>query len=217
MAARAVQGPHQQDPQVFPERMVGQEPAQLGYDLGGPAAGQLRGDPQLGGVQAPLGQAFGLRVDERRRRDVGQRAAPPERERLGEQADRALRISGRKRAPTVMDQGVEDLEVAVRVAQAELIARSAGPQDAAVGVVHEMAQPVHVDADQVGRPGGRRVPPHLADQHVDRNDLPGPDQQDRQEGTPLRGSDLLPVLSGPDLKGPEQPEPHHYPGSLASG
>ena len=27
VAARAIQRPHQQDPQVFPERMVGQEPA----------------------------------------------------------------------------------------------------------------------------------------------------------------------------------------------
>ena len=63
----------------------------------------------------------------------------------------------------------------------------------------------------------RVVPPDLVDQRVGGDDLPRVNQQSRENGTPLRGPDPAPVFSGPDLKRPEQPEPHHYPGSLASG
>ena len=49
------------------------------------------------------------------------------------------------------------------------------------------------------------------------NDAAVVDEQGSQDRTPFRGSDPLPVFSGPDLKGSEQPEPHHYLGSLASG
>ena len=126
-------------------------------------------------------------------------------------------VAGRERPPAVADHGLEHLGVGVRRAQAELVAGSAGDQEGAVRVVQEPAQPEHVDADEVGRLGGRRVPPHLVDQHVGGDDLPSVDQQGRQDGTPLRRTDPLPVFSGPDLKRSEQPEPHHYPGSLASG
>ena len=202
MAACAVQGPHEQQPQVFPQRMVGQQPAQLRDDLGVAAAGQLGRDPELGGVQAELGQAFGLRLDQRRRRDIGQRAAVPERERLGQLGRRSLRIAGGVRAPALADQGLEHLGVGVPRGQAQQVARSAGDQERAVGVTEQPAQPEHVDADEVARLGRRRLPPYLVDQDVGGDDLPGVDQQRGQHRTPLRGPDPPPVLPGPDLQGP---------------
>ena len=215
--SRAVQGSHHQQPQALPQRMVRQQPADLGDGLGVTAAGKLRRDPELGGIEAELGQPFGLRLDQRRRRDVSQRAAVPEHERLGELARRALRVAGRERPPAVADHGLEQLGVGVRRADAELVAGSAGDQEGAVRILQEPTQPEYVDADEIGRLRGRRVPPHLVDQDVGRNDLPRVDQQGRQDRTPLRRADPPPVFSGPDLKRSEQPEPHHYPGSLASG
>ena len=202
MAARAVQSLHEQQPQVFPERMVGQQPAQLRDDLGMAAAGQLGHDPELGGVEAELGQAFGLRLDQRRGRDIGQRAAVAQCQRLGQLGRGSLRISGGVRAPALADQGLEHLGVGVPRSQAQQVARSAGNQERAVGVTEEPAQPEHVDADEVSRLGRRRLPPYLVDQGVNGDDLPGVDQQRGQHRTPLRGPDPQPVLPGPDLQGP---------------
>ncbi len=217
VAARAVQGLHEQQPQIFPQRMVGQQPAQLRDDLGVAAAGQLGLDPEFGGVKVELGQPFGFRLDQCRRRDIGQRAAMPERERLGQLRRRALRVPGGISTPALAHQGLEHLGVGVPRGQAQQVTGSAGDQESAVGVTEEPTQPQHVDADEVARLGRRSLAPHLVDQYVDGNDLPGVDQQGSQDRTPLRGSDPLPVFSGPDLKGSEQPEPHHYLGSLASG
>ena len=217
VTARAIKGSHQQQPQTFPERMIGKEPTQLLYDLGVAAAGELRRDPELGGIEAEFGQPFGLRLDQRRRRDVSQRASMPEHERLGELARRALRIAGREHPPAVADHGLEQLGVGIRRADAQEVTGSPGDQEGTVRVAQEPTQPEYVDADEVGRFRGRCVPPDLVDQRVGRDDLPRVDQQGGQDRTPFRRADPPPVFSGPDLKRSEQPEPHHYPGSLASG
>ena len=213
----AVQGAHQQQPQALPERMVRQQPAQLGDGLVVPAEGEFGRDPQFVGAEAEFGKPFGLRLDQRRRRDVGQRTAVPQGEGLGQPAGRLLRVPGGERPPAVPHHGLEQQRVRVVPAHPELIAGGAGNQQVPVGVVHQAAQPEHVDADQVGRPGRRVIPPELADQGVGGHDLPRVDQQRGQHGTPLGGPDPQPVFPGPDLNRPEQTEPHHYPGSLASG
>ena len=69
----AVQGLHQQQPQALPQRMVSQQPADLGDGLGVAAAGELGRDPQFDGTQMELVKPFGLRLDQWRRRDIGQR------------------------------------------------------------------------------------------------------------------------------------------------
>ena len=150
VAARAVQGLHEQQPQAFPERMIGQQPAQLGDDLSVTAAGQLGLDPQLRSVEAELGQPPGLGFHQHRLRDVSQRGAVPQGERLGEQAGRPLRFTGGVGAPALAHQLLEHSGVGVCGAQPQQVARSAGDQDGAVGVAEKPAQPQHVDADQVG-------------------------------------------------------------------
>ncbi len=217
MAAGAVEGLHEQQPQVFPQRIVGQQPAQLRDDLGVAAAGQLGLDPEFGGVETEIGQPPGFRLDQCRRRGIGQRAAVPERERLGQLGRRTLGIPGGISAPALAHEGLEHLGVAIPRGQPQQVTGSTCDQEGTVSVTEEPAQPQHVDADQVGRLRRRALPPYLVDQHVDGNDLPGIDQKGSQDRTPLRGPDPLPVSSGPDLQGSEQPEPHHYPGSLASG
>jgi hypothetical protein len=59
----AVQGAHQQQPQAFPQRMVRQQPAQLGDGLVVPAEGEFGRDPQFASAQAQLVQSFGFRFD----------------------------------------------------------------------------------------------------------------------------------------------------------
>ena len=213
MPASAVEGRHQQQPQGLLQRVVGEQPAELGNGLDVPAAGELGGDAELDGVQAQLGEPVRLGFDQRGGGDIGQRLTAPEAERLGEGLRRALRIASGKGAPAVPYHRLEQLGVGIGWRQLELVAGGPGDQQAAVGLAEEPAQPQHVDADQVGRRLGRRVPPHLADKEVGRHNLPSVDQQGCQDRTPLRGSDPLPVFSGPDLKRSEQPEPHHSQGS----
>ena len=75
MPSRTVQGPHQQQPQALPQRMVRQQPADLGDGLVVIAAGEFGGDPQFDGAEAEFAEPFGLCLHQRGRRDVGQR--PP--------------------------------------------------------------------------------------------------------------------------------------------
>ena len=213
----AVQGAHQQQPQALPQRMVHQQPAQLRDGLVVAAEGEFGRDAQFGGTEAEFREPFGLRLGQRGRRDVGQRTAVPQGEGLGQPAGRPRRVPGGERPPAVPHHRLEQQRVGVVRGHPELVAGGAGDQQLPVGVVHQAAQPQHVDADQVGRPGRRVVPPYLADQRVGRDDLPGVDQQRRQHGTPLGRPDPPPVFPGPDLNRSEQTEPHHYPGSLASG
>ena len=128
VAARAVQGAHQQQPQAFPQRVVRQQPPQLGHGLVVPAEGELGRDPQFDGTEAELGKPFGLRLGQRRRRDVGQRTAVPQAEGLGEQAGRGLRVPGPVRAPAVPHQGLEQQRVGVLGGHPQLVAGGPGDQ-----------------------------------------------------------------------------------------
>ena len=74
-----------------------------------------------------------------------------------------------------------------------------------------------VSVDTLISEAWRDDPPYLADQRVGGDDLPGVDEQRREHGTPFGGPDPPPVFPDPDLNRSEQTEPHHYPGSLASG
>ena len=53
--------------------MVGQQPADFRHGLVVTVAPELGLDPELDGIEAELGEPFGLGFDQRRRPDVGQR------------------------------------------------------------------------------------------------------------------------------------------------
>jgi hypothetical protein len=123
--ARAVQRPHQQQPQPLPQRVVGDQPAQLRDRVQVSTAGELRLDAQLGRVEVDLGEPLGLRLDQRRRRDVGQRRAVPQGQRLAELGGGDLRIVGGERPLALADQRLEQQHVGICRADAELIAGAA--------------------------------------------------------------------------------------------
>ena len=137
--AGAVESLHQQQPQGLAQRVVGQQPAQLGNGLDVPAEGQLGGDAKLDGVQAQLGEPVRLGFDQRGGGDIGQRLAAPEAERLSKCPRRALRIAGAEGTPAVPHHGLELLGVGVGRRQLELVAGGPGDQQAAVGLAQEPA------------------------------------------------------------------------------
>jgi hypothetical protein len=181
----AVQRPHQQQPPLLPQRLVGQQPAQLGDHLAVPPAGDPGFKLQLGGGQPQLVQPFGLGLHVRRRRDVGQRGATPQRQRLGQQPRGRLRVAAGQHLPALAEQRREPVHVQVVRADQQLVARRPGPDHLPVGVPHEPAQPQHVQADQVGGGGRRVVTPQLVDQGVGGHDLPRAQQQPGQHRPPF--------------------------------
>ena len=65
LPARGVQGLHEQGPQLLPERVIGEQPAQLGHHLGVPAAAEVGLDAQLQRLDPGLLQAARLGADQR--------------------------------------------------------------------------------------------------------------------------------------------------------
>ena len=76
-----------------------------------PAARDVRFDPQFQGGQAQLIQPVGLGLDEVRRRDVGQRPAPPQGQGIGEQRGGPIGMADRQRLPALAHQDPELLAV----------------------------------------------------------------------------------------------------------
>ena len=95
LPARPVEGSHEQQPQLFLERLIGEQPAQVGDGEAGAIAADVRLDAQFQRAQTQLIQPLGLGIDEGRRRNVGQRLAAPQGEGVGEQLGGPLGIAGR--------------------------------------------------------------------------------------------------------------------------
>ncbi len=200
MPASLVKGPDEQQPQSFADRVFPHQPAQLGDQLGGPAARQVRLGVELRGVKPEFIRPLCLGADERGRRDVGEQPAAPQRERLREETGGALRFGRGERAPAIRDQPLELLQVHVPWGDAEQVPGRPVHEQPPLGVADQPPQPVHVDADQVVRLRGRAVAPQLQDQALRRDELPGPHQQASQKRAPLRGADGCPAfLVRPDL------------------
>ena len=65
LPARGVEGLHEQPPQLLPDRVIGEEPAQLGHHLGMPAAAEVGLDAQFERFHQALFQAARLGADQR--------------------------------------------------------------------------------------------------------------------------------------------------------
>ena len=84
LAAGAVQGEHQLSPQALAERLRGDDRLQLGDELAVAAEREVGVDPVLERGEPQLREAGGLGRRERLLRELGERRAAPERERLAE-------------------------------------------------------------------------------------------------------------------------------------
>ena len=102
-----VQGADEQQPQLFLEGLIGKQPAQIGDGEAAAMAADVRLDAQLQRGKRQLIQASGLGINVRRRRNIGQRPAAPQEERVRQQLGGLLRIVGRKRFPAPAHQGRE--------------------------------------------------------------------------------------------------------------
>ena len=176
----AVERQHLQSPQPLACRVLAGEPRQLADELGVHAELELRLDPLFEGSQVKLVEPARLRLCERLEGKVSQGRAMPELERVAQ-------ASGALARGCVAHLECEPLEAARvdRVRRdAEHVAGRTGLEE--LGAEHP-AQPRDAVLDVGRRRARRRIAPQLLDQRVDRDDLVGVDQQERQQ-RPLLGA-----------------------------
>ena len=97
LPAGAVERDHQLAAQALVERMLAHEPLELGDELGAAAELELGLEALLRDREAQLAQALDDRPRERLEREIGERLAPPEGERLPVEPDGRLGVAGRER------------------------------------------------------------------------------------------------------------------------
>ena len=133
-----------------------------------------------------------LRLRERLEGEVGERLAPPERE-------RPVRVA-------VRDEARESVDVELVRVDADEVARR--PGDDPVGA-DRAAKRVHVHLERARGARGRLLAPDPVDQAVGRDDLVGVEQELREQGARPRPAerDRRTVVSD-HLQRPEQPELH---------
>jgi hypothetical protein len=207
-----VQRQHQLGPESLAQRVLVEQAAQVGHQLGALAEPLLRLDQVLDRDEPLLVQRAQAPVQAGGALDVLAGGAAPQRQGPSEQVRGAGRLALGERRPPVRREPPEGREVELVVADRQPVAGHVAVQARFAGAVDERpAQARGVGAD-VGHRGGRRfaVPDHV-DQPVDRDDAARLQQQGGDEAALLGGPDRQHGVLTPDPDRPEQLKPHHTP------
>ena len=138
-AAAPVQGQHELCVEPLAEWLLGGEGLQLEDQVGMPGRDSGRHRPAIQRLQAQLLQARPGVAPQHVRRDIGQRFAPPQRQRLGEDPGRLRPVGHLHRFGALPGQAAEPEQVRLVLADPEQIARDPGlrsachPQDREAG------------------------------------------------------------------------------------
>ena len=122
LPVRAVEGEHQLGSQALAVRVLLDQALELTHQLRVAAERQLRLDQQLEARDPQVLEARDLRLRERLVGEVGQRRAAPQRERLLERRDGALRPLVRELPAGLAEQSLEPVGVHVVRLDAQLVA-----------------------------------------------------------------------------------------------
>ena len=163
--------------------MLGDQLLELAHDVGMASEGEVRFDPPLERQHAELLETSGNRIEQGVVREVGERRAAPQGERLAERRRGTGRISLLECPAAVVRQLLESLQVESPGLDANDIPGAAGldrllPQG--------LAQPGDVPLDEVRGRARRVVPPETVDQPRRGNDDVG-SAEEQDERRPLLG------------------------------
>src|SRR5581483_4206083 len=111
LPARAVEGDHQLAAQPFPERLLRDERLELADEPCMATKREIGVDPLLEGGETLVLEAGDLGLREELVGELGERRAPPQRERLAEQARRPSGSPRCERVPSLGRQALEAVEV----------------------------------------------------------------------------------------------------------
>ena len=195
LPAGAIEGEHPLGVQALSQRLLGRDRLDLPDDLPVPAARQVAVHGQLDRPQAQLLQAADLAARERLVRDVGQRRAAPQHQRL------ARHPAG--------DQLLEAMSVQATVAQAQLVAAPAREDLPAVSALRQrLAQLGDVELDHLVGSGRWLLAPQPFHEPVGRDGRALVQREQGEQGARLARADGHRLTADADLHGSEDADLH---------
>jgi hypothetical protein len=203
LPAGAVEREHQHPPGPLPHRLLRHERLQRPGRFVVTAEGEDCGEALFERDEPLFLEPVALRAHEGLVSQIGECAAPPERERLVEHGQS---LGGRRRAPRLGDELLEAGGVDRVVGEIQLQRAPAGLEQAVDA--ERLAQPRHVDIECVPGRGRRIVRPESVDQRFARHRLVPVQEEVCEERAllPAAQRDRV-VLAG--LECPDQPELQH--------
>ena len=174
----AIEGEHELPGEPLAGRGLGHELSQLAGERDVAARGQVGLDAVLEGGEPLLLEARDLRLRERLEREIGERRATPQRQRLAQDRRRVLGPPAGQRATPLLHEAREAIRVELVGADAQAIA--GGCRGEHVGVAERLAQPRHVDLDGLHRARRNLVAPQRERQPLRVHGLVGMQQQHGQ-------------------------------------
>src|SRR5258708_6545267 len=168
----AVEGNHQLLVRPLTQRLGGNDGLQFADDAGVLAERQIRLDPVFGNPGAQLLQPGDLRLSERLPREICERPAAPQRERLAKLPGGAAGLPRSQRALAGLRQVLEPGQVNLLWRGPQEVATRPGQHTRAPGRRGQrFAQPPDIDIHGMAGAGPRLLPPQLVDGHIPGNRL----------------------------------------------
>jgi len=215
LSAGPVKREHQLPAKPLAQGVVSDQRLELGDEVVVTTERKIGFDPFLECRQAKLLKPGDLDVRERVECELRKRRAAPEGQRLAERGGGGVRVSGRKCASSLVEQGLEPMEVELAVGDRQDVAMGTGQKDPVLtwiyarGIVLEPSAQLRDERVNVLRRVRRRFgAPEVLDDLVDRHDDVGTQQEKREQGPllmPAEREALAPVL---DFERTENAEIH---------
>ena len=181
LPARPVQRRHELGPQTLAERMLDDEPLEIGDELLVPAEPQSGLETQLDALQPELVQPQRLLAREQLAAQSGERIAPPEIERTREERLGQAVVCIRERLPAVGEQVLEALGVELSLRDREPVADPIAEEPPGRERTPKLRD---IDPEDTRRGRGRLAVPHRLDQRLGGERLSRAKRQHREK--PLR-------------------------------
>ena len=194
LPAGAIERQHQLPEQPLAERMLGDEPFELGRELPVPAERELRLDPLLDGLDAQLLEPGALGGGKGLVRELGQRRAAPELERLAERRGRGGGVTVGERRASLREEPLEAQRVDLAGVDLEHVAgRTSRQRGRAPGRGERLAQLRDPHAQRSAAARRRLAAPDLLEQAVLGDDLACAEQQAGEQRPLSRPTERQPV------------------------
>ena len=218
LAIGTVEGEHELPSEPLAKRLRGDQGLQLRDHIGVAPEIQVGADPLLDGPETHLLEAGDVAPRKRAIREFFERRAAPEPDRIS-QCVGCLRPSRRPGPATLGQETLEPGRIELVRSDAQEIPLAARHEALTVrvarSIVERRSELGHVLLEHLRRGGGRALVPQLVDQALARNDLVGPQEQERQQRalSTLAEADDSPGIK--DLEWAEDAELHGCPSTVA--
>ena len=192
VASAAVQGQHEELPGALSQRILADRRVKHRHDLGGPPRLELRGRNLLDRVEVEVVEATDVWLGELLVGEVGEGRPAPQPQRGAQGLGASVGVAIAKLSRPLLDESLEPTRIDRLGIGVELVSGRSRREDLAAASegLQRPAEVRHVDLDRVRRSAGSAFAPQQVDEPIDRHDLPGMEQQDRQQRTLLRRTEV---------------------------